>query len=84
VQTQGGGLTYYWILGGSCIGSWLAFRSVLSGDNPNKREMTSRKAFQRLVHLGGQNNVRTFSESIVDEIEIPIYDISLRQQVRAR
>lgn len=73
VQTREGGLTYYGILGGSYIDSWLAFRSVPPGNNSNKREVKYRKSFQTMVHLGGRYKVRTFFLNIDEDIEIPTY-----------
>ena len=39
----------------------------------------TKSIFETLVHLRGQNKVRTFWENIVDEIEIPIFDIPLQR-----
>jgi len=43
----------------------------------------TKKLSRRLAPGRERNEVRAFWENIVDEIEIPIYDIPLRQRTRS-
>ena len=60
------------------VHGWHSTQSC-QGGNPNKRKVSYRKSFQTMVHLGGQDTVRTFFE---EDIKIPIYDIPLSQGLR--